>query len=228
MYGAAQERDLPVTFIDQAPDGFVGNAFTIVDDLETVEIVQAPVELNDRDLVFYYLAEMIGDLGFFRVGNKDAIDILMYQGLDGLTFLIVGLMGLADYQAVIVRETYLFDAGDSIGEKALIDLGDNDSDGPRLAPTKIGSPGIVLIVKLFRLFLDTLPDRFANRRMVIESFGNIGGRNAQFPGKVIDSRSFLAIHFNSFNNEIKLKVQNIRGLNNRLKIAIYFALSMDM
>jgi len=126
--GATEEGDVPVACADEAFYCFVGDGPVVIDDLETIKFVQASVELNNRDLVFCDLAEMVGADRLFCIGDKDAVDVLVDEGFDGLALHFVRFVGLADDEAVVVGKADLFDAGDGVGEKALIDMRNDNPD----------------------------------------------------------------------------------------------------
>jgi len=171
--GAAEKRNVPVAFADKAPDGFIRCRFVVVDDLETVEGIQATVELNDGDLVLCYLPEMMGIGRFFGNGDQDTVDVLMDKGLDDLSFYFVRLMRLTNDEAVFMRETNFLDAGYGVGEETLVDMRDDHANGPGAAPSKIGGAGIMFIVELFGLFPDALPDGLSYGLVVVQGLGHI-------------------------------------------------------
>jgi len=127
--GASKEGDISVAFADQGSHGFKGNVSVVIDDFKTIEAIEAAVELDDGNMVLSDLMEVVGTGGLFRVGDEDAVDVLVYEGFDGFAFLVEGFMGLTDDEAVVVGKADLFNAGNGIREKALIDMGYHYADG---------------------------------------------------------------------------------------------------
>lgn len=191
---SAEEGDVSVPFGDERPDRVAGDFPVVVYDFEAVEGVEAAVELNEGDMVADDQPEVVCVGRLFGVRDQDAVYVLVNEGLDGFAFFFIGLVGLADDEAVVVGETDFFYAGDGVGEEALIDMRNDDAHGPGQPLANGSRSGVVFVTELFGHGQHAQADVFANGRVIIKGFGYIGRGDVQLFRQVVYGGSLSAGH----------------------------------